>query len=85
MHIWIQARPKGASLRPLFKLPQLGSSGRACFLNVLSRVVHPCGSSPGTGAPGRGSTAPSGCSRVLNSSAGQGTAEVLREMYCVFF
>lgn len=87
MHIWIQARPKRASLRPLdmFKLPQLGFPVRARSQNVLSRAVHPCRSPPGTGAPGQGSTAPSGCSRVLNSPAGQGTAKVLRERCIVSF
>lgn len=88
MHIWIQAIPKRASLKPLvvmFKLPQLGFPVRVSSLNVLSRVVHPCRNPPGTGASGWGSTAPSACSRVLNSPAGQGTAKVLREQCIVSF
>lgn len=80
----MQARPKGTSLMPLafmFKLSQLGLPLRACSPNALSGVVlsacaSPRRSPPGTGALGRGSTAPTGCFEVLNSPAGQGTAKV---------
>lgn len=90
----IQATPKGASLTPLalhVEVAPIGAPLESLFSpNVPSGaelLLLPPREPSWDWGPGRGSAAPSGCSSVVNSPAGWGTARasLSLEMCCVFF